>query len=124
MVNEYLRSFVIGSTYLTTLLFFLTVRNIPDTVKNYSYEDYTLIAPLYLGLMNTLSLYLSKVYNLSLRQRLVLIGLISPLIVISFAYSSSVYNFTMEEWVRYAFRLMLKHFAIYNIVIYFLESNI
>lgn len=117
----YLRSFIIGSSWLVFVLFFLSVMRISNKIRNYSYKSYTIIAPLYLGLMNTFSLYLARRFNLTMRQRYVVIGLISPIIVIIFAKITSAYNFTASEWFRYSLRIIIKHFLIFNIIVYYLE---
>jgi len=116
----YLKEFVIGSSYPVSLLFFLVVMNISD--KNYSYESYTLIAPVYLGLMNVLSAYLQNKFDLTLRERFYLIGIISPVIIVLFAYFYKAYPFTTtKQWLTYAIRLIIKHFLIFNLIVYNLE---
>lgn len=119
-----LKSFVIGSSFPVFILFFLAVRNISNDTKNYSYDDYTIVAPIYLGTMNVISLYLSNYLNLSLRERYLLIGIISPIIVIVFGRLINSYNYTNEEWLKYSIRLIIKHFTIYNVIMYNLELNI
>lgn len=121
-MNSYLRSFVIGSSLLVVLPFLLRVATLRD--KNYSYESYSILAPLYFGLMNMLSLCISNNFNLTLRQRYVTIGLISPIIVISFAKILGTYTFSTKEWVLYCLRIMVFHFLTYNISIYLLESYV
>lgn len=118
---NYLKSFIIGSSFPATFFLFQAVKNIPDSIKNYSFQDYTVIAPIYLGLANLLSLCLSKIFNLSLQTRFLLIGILSPLFVISIVRSNNSYNFTEEEWRQYYFRLITKHFMIFNLIIYNLE---
>jgi hypothetical protein len=118
----YLKSFVIGSSWFVFILFFLSVMKIKN--KNYSYELYTIIAPFYLGLMNMLSLYLANKYKLSLRQRFLLIGIISPLIVIIFAKLSNSYNYTSKKWYEYYVYIIVKHMLIFNIIIYYLTIMI
>ena len=123
-MNEYLKSFVIGSSLPVFFLFFLKVASLDNNIKNYSYKTYTFIAPLYFGIMNMISRYLQNKYNLTLRERFLLIGIISPIIVMIFAKLMNSYNITEKEWIRYYIRLFLKHFLTYNLIIYFLEANI
>lgn len=117
----YLKSFIIGSSWFVFVLFFISVMKISNKIKNYSYESYTIIAPLYLGLMNAFSLYLARTFNLTLRQRYILIGLISPIIVIIFARITNSYNFSPNQWYSYYLRITIKHFLIFNIIVYYLE---
>lgn len=74
--------------------------------------------------MNTFSLYISRLYSLSKRERFGFIGILSPLIVIMFSYTQQTYNYTMEEWLFYAVRLTIKHFIVYNLIIYLLDRYI
>ena len=123
-MNNYLRSFIIGSSLPVFISFFLRVATLDNKIKNYSYKSYSIIAPLYLGLMNMISLCLTANYNIPLRRRLIIIGIISPIIVILFAKLIGSYNFTRDEWIKYSIKLLIKHFLIYNTVIYFLEKNV
>lgn len=118
----YLKSFIIGSSLIIVLPFYLSVQNIK--LKNYSYQNYILIAPFYFAVMNVLSLFLSINYNWSLKQRLLYISLMSPLIVITFAGLTNSYNFTAKQWSLYALRIILMHFLTYNVIIYLLEKYI
>jgi hypothetical protein len=123
MSIEYiLRDFVIGSSFLVVLPFYLVVKNLVN--KNYRYDDYTLIAPVYLGLMNVLSGVLQRTYNLSDRERYLLISLISPLFVFIFAYCRKTYNYTPKQWRSYAVRITINHFLVYNIIMYYLNKNV
>ncbi len=115
---HYLRAFILGSSWAVFVLFFLAVMKL--TNKNYTYEFYTVVAPVYLGLMNVLSLYLAEKYNLTLRQRFLLIGILSPLIVIMIAKIGNVYNYTTTEWLGYYCYIILKHMFIFNVIVYYL----
>lgn len=119
IMSKYLKSFVIGSSYLVFLPFITSVAQLTRKTKNYSYKTYSFIAPLYLGLMNALSHMLSK----SLEKRLLLIGIISPIIVMTFATLIKSYNLSNNKWNEYYIRLFMKHFLIYNVIVYFLEKN-
>jgi hypothetical protein len=118
---EYLRAFVIGSSFPVFLPHFLTVANLDERNLNYTYKQYTFVAPLYYGLMNALSLYIALRLNLSSRQRYLLIGTLSPLLVISISYTFETYNYQGTEWLWYGVGLFIKHFLIWNIIVYFLN---
>ena len=122
--SKYLKSFIIASSFPIFFTFFLKVASIDDSIKNYSYETYTIIAPLYFGIMNVLATILQNKTNLSKKDIYFYFGIVSPLIVITFAKLSKSYNFTKEEWMKYSVRLFIKHFLIYRICIYFLENII
>lgn len=121
-MSNYLQSFIVGSSFPVLFPFFAAVARLPSSIKNYTYEDYTLLAPLYLGLMNVLATYLGERFDLSPRQRYVLVGVISPLIVIAIAYSLRSYNYTQCEWIRYSLMLIVKHFLVFNVIVYSIEK--
>ncbi len=121
---KYLRAFVIASSFLVFLPHFIAVASLDETKINYTYKQYTFIAPLYYGLMNMVSLYLALQFNLSNRERYLLIGTISPLIVILFAYLFKTYDYDYSEWISYGIRLFIKHFLIWNIVVYYLNNQV
>lgn len=121
---DYLRSFTIASSWLVFVGFFLRVANIPPSIRNYSYEFYTVAAPLYFGIMNMLSLYLAKHLDLSLRQRMLLISVISILVVLMIAVGAKSYDWDQFDFKWYAFRIFVFHMLAYNVVIYLLERGI
>jgi hypothetical protein len=119
---EYLRAFVIGSSMPVFLPHFIAVAGLDETKMNYTYKQYTFIAPLYYGLMNVISLWIALLFHLSSRERYVIIGTISPLIVISFSYMFKTYDYKGKEWIHYGLGLFIKHFLIWNIIIYYLNK--
>lgn len=124
MWNDYLRSFVIGSSYLVFFPHFLAVGLSDEKLLNYTYKQYTFVAPIYLGVMNMISLFFANQYSLSRRMRYVVFGSISPFVVSSFAYIFKTYNYSMERWLLYSIGLFIKHFLIFNIIIYSLDKYI
>jgi hypothetical protein len=121
MNTNYLRAFVIGSSILVVLPHFLAVANLDPATMNYTYEDYTLAAPMYYGILNMLSLYLALAFHFSRRQRYLLIGTLSPLFVISMSYFFKTYTYQGAQWLRYGLGLFAKHFLIWNLVVYTLD---
>ena len=121
---EYLRAFVIGSSMPVFFPHFLAVANLDETKINYTYKQYTFVAPLYYGLMNMISLYIAILFHLSRRQRYLLIGTLSPLIVISFSYFLKTYDYKGDEWLKYGVGLFFKHFLIWNIVVFLLDTYV
>jgi len=122
--KHYLRSFVIGSSYLVFFPYFFTVSSIDKSILNYTYEDYTFIAPVYLGLINTFSLFIANQYNLTRRMRYILFGSISPIFVSSISFMLNTYNYSTTEWTHYVISLFFKHFLVFNIIIYSLDKYI
>jgi len=121
---EYLRAFVLGSSFLVFLPHFIAVAGLDEAKINYTYKQYTFVAPVYYGVMNMISLYLALLFNLSNRKRYLLIGTISPFIVISFSYLFKTYDYQGDEWLQYGIGLFFKHFLIWNIIVYSLNEFI
>ena len=118
-MTNYLRDFIIGSSWPVFILFFLSVMNI--TAKNYTYDFYTVVAPVYLGLMNVLANFLQEKYQLTSREKYWLIGIISPLTVIAIAYFGNAYPYTPVQWDQYMVRIIFNHFLAFNVIIYHLD---
>jgi hypothetical protein len=121
---EYLRAFVIASSFLVFLPHFIAVAGLDETKINYTYKQYTFVAPLYYGIMNMLSLYIALQFNLSNRQRYLVVGTLSPLIVISFSYFFKTYEYKGNEWLQYGLGLFVKHFLIWNLIVYTLNEYV
>ena len=124
MNSNFLRAFIIGSSFPVIFPHFFAVANLDESKINYTYKQYTFVAPIYYGIMNVISLYVAILVGLSRRQRYLLVGTISPLIVISFSLSFQTYTYDTNQWIRYAVGLFLKHFLIWNIVVFFLDKYV
>ena len=106
-----LRHFIIGSSLPVIILhYFLVYFN---KKKNYSFFSYSILAPLYLGLMNIVSHNIFKKINI---HKLLLFTFISANFVFNLSYFTNKYNFNTKEWYMYYFRLHILHFYLYNII--------
>jgi hypothetical protein len=124
MVKEYLRAFVIGSSYLAFLPFFYSVYGFEKEKFNFDYSLYTFLAPPTLGLMNVISLFIANKLNINKKQRFLLTSIIAPTIVVITVIYFNIYNYTLEEWVSHIVQLYLLYFIVFNSVIYALDRNI
>jgi len=125
MNKSYLRAFVIASTIIVVFPHYLVVSSLDKSKINYTYEYYSFIAPIYYGLMNMLSLYLAIKLNLNDRQRYILIGILSPIIVFLYSYNFKTYDYnTNKRWLIYFIGIFVQHFLIWNIVVYLLNKYI
>jgi len=126
MTNQYLRAFVIGSSFFVFIPYFLAVKYLSDhKFTNYSYENYTLYAPIGLGLYNVLSLYIANKMNITKRYSLFLISIIAPTFVALSAYILKLYNYTsIDQWFNHIWKLYLIYFIVLNFIIYSLDKNI
>jgi uncharacterized ion transporter superfamily protein YfcC len=123
MRNEYLRAFIIGSSFFVFFPFFLAVLQLRKKI-NYSYVSYSFIAPISLGLMNILSLYISNKCKFTKQNRFFLMSIFAPTCVIVFVYLIKLYNFNYKEWLQYIITIYVLYFIIWNFVIYYLDKNI
>lgn len=121
---DYLKSFVIGSSFSVFIIFYLMVFNLSNNIKQYSNEKYAIIAPFYFGIMNVISLYIGKKFDLTLRERLLIISVTSIILVISYVKIFNVYNLTNSEWNTYYLTIIITHLFAFNIIIYLLEKNL
>jgi hypothetical protein len=119
-MNSYVKSFVIGSSFPCFILYFLAVKFCKN--KNYRFEDYVFIGPLFLGLMNMLSLYISKKYNLSLKKRMLGSSIFFSFFVFLFDYSTKQYQISkLQDWIAFYLMLFFIYFVVFNFIIYNLE---
>jgi hypothetical protein len=124
MSNQYLRAFVIGSSFLVFIPYFIAVRSLDKKLVNYSYENYTLYAPIGLGLYNVLSLYIANKFNLTKRNRFLFISLLAPTLVAIGVYTRKAYNYTINQWFNHIWILYLLYFVVFNFVIYYLDKYV
>nr|QBK88669.1 MAG: hypothetical protein LCMiAC01_03470 [Mimivirus LCMiAC01] len=120
---KYLKQFIIGSSYLVFLPYFYSVQK-SQSKKNYSYFKYTLIAPVWLGVWNVISLILAEYFNLSMEMRFLVVSIISSLCIMFIATYLKSYNFDKDEWKKYYFYIFVKYLIIWNLVVYSIEKYI
>ena len=124
MSNEYLRAFVIGSSCLVFLPYFWCVSHFKKEDFNFSYIPYTFLAPVALGLMNMLSLFLAKQFNLSKKNRFLLISILGPTFIASVIIFLKIYNYTRKEWASHLVSLYVFYFIIWNLIVYNLDKYV
>jgi hypothetical protein len=119
----YLKEFIIGSSFPVLCSFYYGVEKLQPK-KTYTYYDYTMIAPIYLGLFNVLSSYIANKYKWSIRKRLFIFSVISCISTCFIAKTRNSYKFNDNEWKKYYIYLFIKYQIIWNIIIYLIEINI
>jgi hypothetical protein len=108
---QYLREFIIASSPLTTFPFYYLVANYAPK-KNYSYELYTFLAPLWFGVWNIIA----NNFNLSLKSRYILISTLSISSIIIIAKQYNAYTFDDEEWNKYCFYIVILYSITWYII--------
>jgi hypothetical protein len=125
MINQYLRAFIIGSSFFVFIPYFVAVRSFDKKLLNYSYENYTLYAPIGLGLYNVVSLYIANKFNLTKRNRFLLISILAPTLVAIGIYTRKAYNYnTIQEWFNHIWKLYLLYFVVFNFIVYYLDKHV
>ena len=122
---DYLKSFIIGTSGPVWFLHMaaLALRNI--NFYDYSFKAYSLLAPIYYGLMSMFALYIGKTFNLTLRKRLFITSIISICIITCFNYfySRKKYkpykNYSAKEWLIYILTNGARHIIAFNLIIYY-----
>jgi len=120
---KYLKQFIIGSSYLVVAPFFYSVEK-QQPNKNYSYFNYTMVAPLWFGVWNVISLIIAQKCNLTIEQRFFLISIISSVCIMIFATFTESYNFNSDEWMEYYIYIFIKYMIVWNLIIYNIEKDI
>ena len=120
MTNQYLRAFVIGSSFLVFFPYFWIVSSFDKKNINFSYQFYSFMAPIALGVFNILSLYLATI------NRFLLISFIAPTLVALTVYFTKAYNTlkTYSSWLNYLVKLYLLYFIVFNFDVYFLDKYV
>ena len=136
--NIYRRAFIIGSSFAVILPFFLIVdstnlqisKYIPflkifnPSKRHYSFEKYVFIAPLFLGFVNMMTLFVSTKYNIFKSNRYLWLSIFVPTFVILFSLIGKFYSFNKTEWIYYILLIYFGHFIVWNYIIPYLENNI
>ena len=119
---KYLREFVIGSSWLVVVqsLYMAAYRR-PN--KNWTYKNYSMIAPLWFGLWNVISLVITEYFGLTIRMRFFIVSIISYIAILTIEKGFKTYNFTKEEWNEYYVYMLIKYLLTWNIIVYYIEKN-
>jgi len=122
--HNYLRAFVIGSSFFVFLPFFFGVSRFKKERFNFDYISYTFLAPVALGLMNVFSLLIAEQYHLSSRERYLVISILAPSIVLLSIVLFDIYNYTTIQWIRHTIKMYLLYFFMWNVVVYNLDKYV
>lgn len=124
MSNQYLRAFVIGSSYLVFFPYFYAVSRFKPEKFNFDYKTYSFLAPIGLGFMNLLSLIIANQFNISRKNRYLLTSIVAPTYVLFLVYFFKIYNYTINEWISHAINLYIVYFVVVNFILYNLDKYV
>ena len=122
IIMLYLKQFIIGSSYLVFFPFYIGFNKLKR--PHYSYFNYTILAPIWFGIFNIISIIIANKLNLSCRKRFILISIISYLLIVTYAKYNNVYNFSEYEWYKYYIGMFILYLFTWNIIIYNIEKYI
>jgi len=122
-----LKAFLIGSSFPAFVFFFIGFHTYTNKFNKKNcvaawfnmepYYFYTLVAPVYMGLMSVVAILLSKHTKLSVRMSFFVISIISSLIVSAAITVCQIYRFSKHRLREQYVRLLGYHMLLYNIII-------
>ena len=118
MDKEYINAFIVGSSWPVFIIYFLLYFNIANDKKKYSNENYAILAPLYLGLVNLISLYIGKKLGLQNNLRHFLTAIFAVMTIITFVKYNNVYDFSNDEWIQYYTIVILVYLFVFNFILH------
>ena len=124
---KYIKQFIVGSSFPSVFLFYYTVNRIKKTNPKkyyYTYYDYTLCAPIVLGIANVISFILAERFDLSYDNRFILITILLYLFTTISVHVIKAYNFNKNDWKDYYKTLLILYIIVWNYIIYFIEKSI
>ena len=121
---EYLKSFVIGSSWFAFIIFFYAVYSYEQqNIINYKYDEYTFKAPIVLGLIALIAKYIYLNTNLSLWKSLLLTSICSSILVMIGITVNKSYSFkSQKRWYLQYLTILIGHTFTFTIVVYNLEK--
>ena len=113
---EIIKKFLVGSSGIIPLLFYIIYFNISNKDKIVSNETYALLVPIYFGLMNIFMTSTKEYFKLNSLTSILVTSFISSLLVFSVAYSNKVYIAEDMNWQTYYIALFILHFIAYSVI--------
>lgn len=113
---KYFKQFIAGANIIVVAPYYIGVNNLGEN-KNYDYYRYTLVAPLWFGLWNIVSLLLSKKFNLTTFQRFTLISIISSVSVMFVSTIFKTYTLDRISWIKYYIKIFIKYMFVWHLLV-------
>ena len=98
---DLVKSFAIGSSAFVTLPRLIGNTYVPKEVRNYSYKEYSIVAPLYFGFMAVVANILRTQSNITLLTSIIIVYIIGSIATFPIIRFIPLYNFTPEKWRLY-----------------------
>lgn len=121
---EYLKAFTIGTSGPAWFQHMALLALADENYYDYSFKLYSIVAPIYYGLMAMLAVFLGQTFNWSLQKQLFITSIISIIFIVALnlLYSRKHFkpykNFTTNEWFAYILKNGARHLINFNLIIY------
>lgn len=126
-MKDALKAFLIGSSFPSFVLFFIGFHTYSGKFHNKNciarwfniepYFFYTLVAPVYLGLMSVKAVLMSRYFQISMRTSFFIVSIISAILVSGGITVCHIYRFSKKRLREQYLRLLGYHILLYNIII-------
>ena len=125
-MNEYIKSFVIGSSWLSFIIFFSAVDSYEkQKIINYDYNKYTFKAPLVLGFIAMFAKFINLNTQISLWKSLLIASLFSSISVMIGITINKSYSFeNKQRWYLQYLTVLIGHVFTFTVIVYSLENII
>jgi len=126
--SEWLKIFVIGSSAFSYLFAYYDISKLDDLgLINYDYRTFAVVEPFNDGFLYLFYLFiLTKLFNFSLKQSLLIKTVLSPIIwLVGIKYIFNTYGYeTNKEYMMTFLRMFFKSFVGNNIIFYYLLTHL
>ena len=126
-MRDIVTAFIVGSSFPAFFLFFIGFYSyqgrfdqdncLENTFGLDPYYAYTLLAPLYIGMMSAIAAYLSSTYELSTKVAFGIISFVSAIIVSIAITQCDIYRFDRERLYEQYVRLVFYHALLYVLIV-------
>lgn len=125
---DYLKAFTIGTAGLVSMTHIASIATKEPDYFEFDFHAYSIIAPIYYGLISMLALYLTTTYNLSTSKGFFITSIISITLVRLLNITSRHYyrpynQFNFRQWINYALGNTTRHLFNINLVLPFLTTQ-
>ncbi len=117
-----LKSFIIGSSFPAMIPSYYYVKNIPHPQRQFHFHKYAYTAPIYFGILNSVSAIIGSHFGTTLVQRLFITAQVSAIFMIMWITYHKDYKFSSKrEWYNHYLQIYMRHAFVFLVVIYLLE---
>jgi len=117
-MNLILLDFIIGSSYIISFGFFIFVyKKINSHRLNINYYDYTLIMPLWFGILNVISGILQKKYNLTDITRYLMISIFGLVVILFILLNYNIYNYNRKDLYKHIINVSITYLIVWIVLI-------